>query len=95
MTLAAITALPGIGRYTAGAIASFAFDRSTPIIDANIARVLARLLDLREPIDATRGSEILWQAAEALLLQIAADVCTIPRSWNSARWSAPRANRSA
>lgn len=65
--LAAITALPGIGRYTAGAIASFAFDRSTPIIDANIARVLARLLDLREPIDATRGSDILWQAAEALL----------------------------
>ena len=65
--LAAITALPGIGRYTAGAIASFAFNRSTPIIDANIARVLARLLDLREPIDTTRGSEILWQAAEALL----------------------------
>lgn len=65
--LASIAALPGVGRYTAGAIASFAFDRATPIIDANIARVLARLLDLREPIDTTRGSEILWQAAEALL----------------------------
>ena len=65
--LAAIAALPGVGRYTAGAIASFAFDRATPIIDANIARVLARLLDLREPIDTARGSAILWQVAEALL----------------------------
>ena len=65
--LAAIAALPGVGRYTAGAIASFAFDRATPIIDANIARVLARLLDLREPIDTARGSAILWATAEALL----------------------------
>ena len=65
--LAAIAALPGVGRYTAGAVASFAFDRATPIIDANIARVLARLLDLREPIDTKRGSEILWQTAEPLL----------------------------
>jgi A/G-specific adenine glycosylase len=65
--LPAIAALPGVGRYTAGAVASFAFDQVTPIIDANIARVLARLLDLQEPIDTTRGSEILWQTAEALL----------------------------
>ena len=65
--LAAIAALPGVGRYTAGAIASFAFDRATPIIDANIARVLARLLDLREPIDTARGTATLWQTAEALL----------------------------
>jgi A/G-specific adenine glycosylase len=65
--LAAIAALPGVGRYTAGAVASFAFDRATPIIDANIARVLARLLDLREPIDTKHGAEILWQTAEALL----------------------------
>lgn len=65
--LAAIAALPGVGRYTAGAIASFAFDRATPIIDANIARVLARLLNLREPIDTARGSAILWETAEALL----------------------------
>lgn len=65
--LAAIAALPGVGRYTAGAIASFAFDCATPIIDANIARVLARLLDLREPIDTARGSAILWQTAGELL----------------------------
>jgi A/G-specific adenine glycosylase len=65
--LAAIAALPGVGRYTAGAVATFAFDQATPIIDANIARVIARLIDLQEPIDTKRGSEILWQTAEDLL----------------------------
>jgi A/G-specific adenine glycosylase len=65
--LAAIAALPGVGRYTAGAVATFAFDQATPIIDANIARVLARLLDLREPIDTKAGAEVLWCTAEALL----------------------------
>jgi A/G-specific adenine glycosylase len=61
-----IASLPGIGRYTAGAIAAFAFDQPVATIDGNIARVLARLLDLREPIDAKSGSEILWRTAEAL-----------------------------
>ncbi len=65
--LAAISRLPGVGRYTAGAIASFAFDRATPAVDANIARVLARLLDLREPIDSTRGNAEIWRAASDLL----------------------------
>ncbi|WP_157447610.1 A/G-specific adenine glycosylase [Chthoniobacter flavus] len=65
--LVAISALPGVGRYTAGAVATFAFDQATPIIDANIARVIARLLDLQEPIDTKRGSEILWLTAEELL----------------------------
>lgn len=65
--LAAIAALPGVGRYTAGAVATFAFDQATPIIDANIARVIARLINLQEPIDTKHGSEILWQTAEELL----------------------------
>lgn len=64
---AEIAKLPGIGRYTAGAIASFAFDLPVAAIDGNIARVLARVLDLREPIDSTRGANALWTAAEALL----------------------------
>jgi A/G-specific adenine glycosylase len=64
---ALLAALPGVGRYTAGAIASFAFDRAVPIIDANIARVIARLLDLQEPIDSARGGEILWNSATMLL----------------------------
>jgi A/G-specific adenine glycosylase len=64
---ALLAALPGVGRYTAGAIATFAFDRAVPIIDANIARVIARLLDLHEPIDTPRGAEILWTTAALLL----------------------------
>ena len=64
---ATIERLPGIGRYTAGAITSFAFDIPVAAIDANIARVLARLIDLREPIDSSSGAAILWQAATALL----------------------------
>ncbi len=64
---AAIRALPGVGRYTAGAVASFAFDLPEPLVDANVARVLARLLDLREPIDGTLGQRALWEAATALV----------------------------
>lgn len=65
--LEAIRALPGIGRYTAGAVASFAFDRSTPIVDANIARVLSRLTNYQLPIDTTAGQEHLWNSATELL----------------------------
>ena len=65
--LEAISTLPGVGRYTAAAIASFAFDRAVPTVDGNIARVLARLFDLQEPIDTARGQAAIWQAAAALL----------------------------
>lgn len=61
--LASIQKLPGLGRYTAGAVATFAFDQSTPIVDANIARVLARLEDLHTPVDSTPGQKALWQMA--------------------------------
>lgn len=64
---AAIRALPGVGRYTAGAIASFAFDLPEPIVDANVARVVARLIDLREPIDSTKGQAALWLEAGRLV----------------------------
>lgn len=64
---AEIARLPGIGCYTAGAIASFAFDLAVPAIDANIARVLARLIDCREPIDTAAGTALLAHAAGALL----------------------------
>lgn len=63
----AIATLPGVGRYTAGAIASFAFDRPVAAVDANIARVLARIIDLQEAVDSTSGAARLWSAAEALL----------------------------
>lgn len=64
--LDAIRALPGIGRYTAGAVAAFAFGQPTPIVDANIARVLARLYDLRRPVDTAAGAAALWSLAENL-----------------------------
>ena len=64
---AALEALPGVGRYTAGAVAAFAFDHPAPIVEANIARVLARLFDLHEPIDATTGREQLWSWAAELV----------------------------
>jgi A/G-specific adenine glycosylase len=59
--------LPGIGKYTAHAIASFAFNQSVPIVEANTARVLARLFDFRGPIDSGAGRETLWQHAASLL----------------------------
>jgi len=66
-SLDAIRDLPGIGRYTANAVATFAFDQSVPIVEANIARLVARLLDLQIPIDTGPGRETLWNAAAALL----------------------------
>jgi A/G-specific adenine glycosylase len=59
--------LPGIGKYTAHAVASFAFDQSVPIVEANTRRVLARLLNLRESIDSELGRRTLWQHAASLV----------------------------
>jgi A/G-specific adenine glycosylase len=58
-------ALPGVGRYTAGAIGSIAFDRPEPIVDGNVARVLSRVLAIEEP--PARAQPALWQAAEQLV----------------------------
>lgn len=65
--IAAIRALPGIGRYTANAIATFAFDQSVPVVEANVARVIARLFNVTVPIDSTAGQEILWNRAASLV----------------------------
>jgi A/G-specific adenine glycosylase len=59
--------LPGIGKYTAHAVASFAFDQSVPIVESNTARVLTRLFDFRESIDSDPGRQTLWQYAEMLV----------------------------
>lgn len=56
--------LPGIGRYTLGAIASIAFDMPVPALDGNIKRVYARLFDIVEPVDTPKGEAILWDLAE-------------------------------
>ena len=62
-----IAQLPGIGRYTAGAVATFAFDQAEPIVEANIARVLTRLTNSQIPIDTAAGRAHLWETARALL----------------------------
>ena len=67
--VARIAQLPGIGRYSAGAIASFAFDLPEPIVDANIARVLARLTNWEIPIDTLRRSRSSLANRERALSQ--------------------------
>jgi A/G-specific adenine glycosylase len=83
-----LLSLPGVGRYTAGAVASIAFDRPAPIVDGNVARVLARVLDLHEDVRGTAAQRTLWETAEALargpspgdlnqgLMELGALVCT-------------------
>jgi A/G-specific adenine glycosylase len=55
--------LPGIGRYTAAAIASIAFGLDEPAMDGNIRRVLARYFDVRSPARSNQGEHRLWQLA--------------------------------
>ncbi len=57
--------LPGVGRYTAGAIASFAFERSTAAVDTNVARVLQRVFHPR--LQGPRASRTLWNTAEQIV----------------------------
>jgi A/G-specific adenine glycosylase len=59
--------LSGIGKYTAHAVASFAFNQSVPIVEANTGRVLARFFNLRKSIDSEPGRRTLWQHAASLL----------------------------
>jgi A/G-specific adenine glycosylase len=84
----ALQSLPGIGRYTAGAIASIAFDRPEPVVDGNVARVLVRLLGIREEVKRGPVQRRLWAEASVLvdgprpgdlnqaLMELGATVCT-------------------
>ncbi|MGD0879425.1 MAG: A/G-specific adenine glycosylase [Anaerolineales bacterium] len=65
--LKALRSLPGIGRYTVGAIASMAFGQDAPTLDANLRRVFARVFNLAQPADSTAGENILWELAETHL----------------------------
>jgi A/G-specific adenine glycosylase len=58
---------PGIGKYTAHAVANFAFDQSVPIVESNTARLLTRLFNVRESIDCHAGREILWRHSGRLV----------------------------
>ena len=84
----ALRELPGIGRYTAGAVASIAFDRPEPIVDGNVARVLARLHEIREDLKSPDTQRRLWDEAATLargprpgdlnqaLMELGATLCT-------------------
>jgi len=55
--------MPGIGRYTVGAISSIAFGMDEPTLDGNLRRVFARLFDVGEPADSPAGEKTLWNLA--------------------------------
>jgi A/G-specific adenine glycosylase len=66
-TLDAVLALPGIGRYTAGAICSIAFNQPTPILDGNVIRVLTRIYGIKTDPREKQTDARLWQLAEELV----------------------------
>ncbi len=63
-----IYALPGIGRYTAGAISSFAFDGKQPIVEANTQRLYARLALIEGDLTTTSNQVQLWEFASSVLV---------------------------
>lgn len=80
--------LPGVGRYTAGAIASIAFSEQVPVLDGNVKRVLARITNLEQSIDDGAVTARLWEWAAHLvrgkdpgdfnqaMMELGARVCT-------------------
>jgi len=86
-----LLALPGIGRYTAGAIASIAYGEPVPVLDGNVIRVFSRLLDLTDDVTQTAVKNKLWAVAAAwvpderpgdynqALMELGQKICT-PRS---------------
>jgi len=99
--------LPGVGRYTTGAVLSIAFDRPLPVLDGNVARVLSRLYALKAAVREPRGARRLWALAGSVvpmrrpgdwnqaLMELGATVC-VPRrprceACPLARWCRARA----
>jgi A/G-specific adenine glycosylase len=90
-TVEGLRALPGIGRYTAGAIASIAMGADAAVLDGNVKRVLARVFDFVDDVKSPAGVKKLWALAESLvppgragdynqaLMDLGATVCT-PRA---------------
>jgi A/G-specific adenine glycosylase len=66
-TASELRGVPGIGPYTAGAIASIAFGERAPLVDGNVARVLARVFAIDHDIKSTAGGKALWTAAGELM----------------------------
>ncbi|MDZ4669795.1 MAG: A/G-specific adenine glycosylase [Phototrophicales bacterium] len=77
-TIEGLMRLSGVGRYTAGAIGSIAFDISAPVLDGNVIRIFARLTDLTDDVTISATKESLWDLAEAWMPQ------TRPGDYNQA-----------
>jgi A/G-specific adenine glycosylase len=83
-----LLSLPGIGRYTAGAILSIAFNKDAPILDGNVKRVLSRLYAISGKSGTNGTNDLLWSLSESLvpkrhassfnqaLMDLGATVCT-------------------
>ncbi|KAN0061354.1 hypothetical protein ACQY0O_006201 [Thecaphora frezii] len=66
--------VPGVGRYTAGAISSIVFGHAVPILDGNVARVLSRQMALHANPKAKETTDLLWHAADLLVRRVARNV---------------------
>ncbi len=66
-TVSGLKKLPGIGPYTAGAIASIVFDVQAGVLDGNVIRVFSRLVDLAEQVNTSATTRKLWQMADELV----------------------------
>lgn len=66
-TMDDLLSLPGVGRYTAGAILSMAYGQDVPALDGNVRRVLSRLFAVKEDVTRGAGQRQLWALAEELL----------------------------
>lgn len=72
-TFGDVLSLPGVGRYTAGAICSIAFNQPTPILDGNTIRVLSRFFGVSGNPKSTKTNSQLWALAEEIV-EVAANV---------------------
>jgi A/G-specific adenine glycosylase len=70
-----VLALPGVGRYTAGAICSIAFNQPTPILDGNVIRVLTRVFGISQNSREKKTNARLWQLAEKLVAHASPVTC--------------------
>ncbi|KAK1777170.1 DNA glycosylase [Copromyces sp. CBS 386.78] len=72
-TVEKLTQLPGVGRYTAGAVACIVYGRAEPMVDGNVIRVLTRQLGLRGDVKSKEVLEVVWEAAKRLVEAVAWD----------------------
>ncbi len=87
-----VLALPGIGRYTAGAILSISLDQKLPILEGNTIRLYARLLEMKSDPRSSANQKVLWEFAESILptkragdfnqalMELGSEICK-PKTW--------------